>query len=216
MRTAFAAESLSCASSGLSPSIDVTWQVGVDQSEELPCRKVGVVDVEVARMGEAREAGGKGRPGLAGAVLPPAGEELRIALAFVLDQPAQKFAVAAAHAVGVEPEGEGCKVGLEVVRMIREGGKGREEAGIGALGQRPDDRDKQILLVAMVIVHGLPGDACLGGDHVDVGSGKPFAAEDVSGSFKDRNPLRGMAAGRASVRSVGRFHQEYIYRWLTN
>ncbi len=87
--------------------------------------------------------------------------------------------------------------------MIGEGGKGSEEAGIGALGQRPNDCDKQILLVAMVVVHGLPGDACLGGDHVDVGSGKPFAAKDVSGSFKDRHPLRGMAAWRASVRNVG-------------
>ena len=89
-------------------------EVGIDQSQELPRGKVGIVDVEIAGMGEAGEAGGKGRPGLAGAVLPPAGEQFRIALAFVLDQPAQELAVAAAHAVGVEPESEGGEVGFEI------------------------------------------------------------------------------------------------------
>ena len=74
-------------------------QVGVDQSQELPRGKVGVVDVEMAGMGKPREAGGKRRPGLAWTVLAPAGKKLGIAVAFGLDQPAQEFAVAAAHAV---------------------------------------------------------------------------------------------------------------------
>ena len=58
----------------------------------------------------------------------------------------------------------------------------------------PTTATKQILLVAMVVVDGLPGDAGLGGDQVDVGAAKAFAAKDVRGSVEDRHPLGGMAA----------------------
>ena len=111
-------------------------QVGVDQRQELPRGEVGIVDVEIAGMGKPREARGKRRPGLARAVLAPAREQLGIAVAFVLDQPAQELAVAAADAVGVEPEGEGGEVGFEIAGMIGEGGKRGEEAGIGSARSR--------------------------------------------------------------------------------
>ena len=109
-------------------------QVGVDQRQELPCGEIRIVDVEMAGKRQPGKSGGKCRPGLARTVLAPAGEQLGIALAFVLDQPAQELAVAAADAVGVEAKGEGGEVGLEIARMVGEGGERREEAGIGALG----------------------------------------------------------------------------------
>ena len=171
-------------------------QVGIDQRQELPGGEIRIVDVEMAGKRQPGESGGKRGPGLARTVLSPAREQLGIALALVLDQPAQELAVAAADAVGVEAKGEGGEVGLEIVRMIGEGGERREEAGIGALGDVADDRLEQVFLVAVMIVDRLARDAGLRGDQVDVGAAIALAAENLGGRVDDRQPLGCVRAGQ--------------------
>ncbi len=139
-------------------------------------------------------------------------EELGIALALALDQLAQDIC----------RRGCRCSCGSAGSRRRqarlrgRPDGRGRWQAWrrMPALARSVSARTtatKQLFLVAMVIVDGLPRYACLGGDHVDVGAGKPLAAEHVGGSFKDRHALRRMAARRADVRrSGGQCHRIFI------
>ncbi len=49
-----------------------------------------------------------------------------------------------------------------------------------------DDGAEQVLLVAVMVVDGLPRDAGLGGDQIDVGAAKAFAAEHIGRSVDDR------------------------------
>ena len=155
-------------------------QIGIDQGQELPGGDVGIVDVEIAGIGEPGEARGERRPGLAGTVLAPVREQFGIALALGLDQPAQELAVAIADAVAVQPEGEGDEVGFEILWLVGKGGERGEEAGIGALGDVAHDSNEQVFLVAMMIVDGLARDAGLGSDQVDIGAAEAFAAEHLT------------------------------------
>ena len=104
----------------------------------------------------------------------------------------------------VQAHGKADQVGFEIAGLVGEGGDGGEDAGIAALGEVAHDGDEQLFLVAMMVVDGLARDAGLGGDQVDIGAGKAFAAEHAGGGVDDRQALGLMAAWRESVRRNAR------------
>ena len=173
---------------------DGVGQVSIDQCHELAGRKIGVWNIQLAIAGDARKAGGDGRPVLAGAIFLPGGEQFGVALAFVLDQLAQGGAVFVAHALAGQAHGELGQLSFQILGLVRESADDLKQAGAGASGDILNHGDEKFFLVADLVVDGLAGHAGAGGDVVDAGAGDALLAEHLRRSLEDSVPLDAMAA----------------------
>ena len=203
MRTAERVAWSISASLGLWPRSVAGPEVHHDQAHELARGEIGIVEVEMAAMGEPRQPRRNGRPDAARPPFAPSLEELRITLAFGLDQLQERRRTPVAQAIGGKPPGEGGQLRLEILGVVRESRQRGEQAGIGLLGRILHDGREHFFLVADLIVDGLARDAGLGGDHVDRRPGESLARKNPGCGFENVGPFRDLTARRGGVE--GRF-----------
>ena len=179
-------------------------QFRVDQREELPRGDIGVVEFEVAAMGKAGEAGGEGCPCLARSVLAPCRRRVRGSA-----RPRPRSACAGYLPSPLQMQlrlSRTAKSTRSASRLAGSSGNVASVAKMPALVRSVSaahHRDEQFLLVAMVVVDGLPRHTRFGRDHVDVGAGITLAAKHVGGGVEDRDALGRVATRRQGVSSVG-------------
>ena len=81
---------------------------------------------------------------------------------------------------------------FEIVGLVREGAQRTEQLGAGAGGDVLDHGDKDLLLVAELVVDGLAGNAGAAGDGVDARRQRRPAHEDVRRGVENGLALGGL------------------------